>query len=61
MLMALFDALIQLNAIIPNVKFMIFIRENMFDRVRSADREISRIETAVVFPRMDSGAAKRTC
>ena len=41
MLMALLHALIQLNAIIPNVKFMIFIRENMFDRVRRQTGSLS--------------------
>jgi Cdc6-like AAA superfamily ATPase len=48
MLMALLHACVQLNAVVPRVKFMVFIRENMFDRVRQADKEFARIETAVV-------------
>ena len=47
-LMALLHAVVELNAILPVVKMLAFIRENMFDRVRELDKEFARLETAVV-------------
>jgi hypothetical protein len=47
-LMALMHACVELNAISKHVSVLLFIRENMFDRVRHVDLEFSRLETAVI-------------
>lgn len=46
-LMALMHACVELNAISRHVSVLLFIRENMFDRVRNVDLEFSRLETSV--------------
>lgn len=47
-LMALMHACVELNAISAEIKILLFIRENMFDRVRHIDLEFSRLETSVI-------------
>jgi hypothetical protein len=47
-LMALMHACVELNAISPSISVLLFVRENMFDRVRQADLEFSRLETSVI-------------
>lgn len=48
-LMALMHAAVRLNANSKNIRTYIFIRENIYDRIRLLDNEFSRLETAVVF------------
>lgn len=48
LIMALMHACLELNATVPCIQPLVFIRENVFDRVRSLDRESARLETAVV-------------
>jgi len=48
-LMALMHAAVRLCASTPAVRPYIFIRENIYDRIRSIDNEFARLETAVVF------------
>ncbi|TGB33050.1 P-loop ATPase, Sll1717 family [Burkholderia thailandensis] len=48
-LMALMHAAVRLNASANCLKICIFIRENIYDRIRSMDNEFSRLETSVVF------------
>ncbi|MFC0130564.1 P-loop ATPase, Sll1717 family [Ralstonia solanacearum] len=48
-LMALMHAAVRLNASTSAVRPFIFIRENIYDRIRSMDNEFSRLETSVVF------------
>ena len=48
LIMALMHACIELNATVPCVQPLVFIRENVFEKVRSMDRESARLETAVV-------------
>lgn len=48
-LMALMHAAVRLRAAIPSLKPRIFIRENIYDRIRSMDNEFARLETSVVF------------
>ena len=48
-LMALMHATVRLSASNPAVRPYIFIRENIYDRIRAIDNEFSRLETAVVF------------
>jgi hypothetical protein len=48
LVMALMHACIELSATVPCVHPLVFIRENVFEKVRNMDRESSRLETAVV-------------
>jgi hypothetical protein len=48
LVMALMHACMELNATVPCVQPLVFIRENVFEKVRSMDRESARLETAVV-------------
>ncbi len=48
-LMALMHATVRLTASTSVVRPYIFIRENIYDRIRSLDNEFSRLETSVVF------------
>lgn len=48
-LRALMHASVALNGAVPCVKPYIFIRENIYDRIREMDNEFSRLETSVVF------------
>ncbi|UDI95244.1 P-loop ATPase, Sll1717 family [Pseudomonas sp. IAC-BECa141] len=48
-LMALMHATVRLIAATKHVKPYVFIRENIYDRIRSLDNEFSRLETSVVF------------
>lgn len=48
-LMALMHAVVRLRAAVPSLKPHIFIRENIYDRIRSMDNEFARLETSVVF------------
>jgi hypothetical protein len=48
-LMALMHATVRLSASTRVVRPYIFIRENIYDRIRALDNEFSRLETAVVF------------
>ncbi|MFK8066938.1 MAG: transposase [Gammaproteobacteria bacterium] len=48
-LMALMHATVRLIASTNCVKPYVFIRENIYDRIRSIDNEFSRLETSVVF------------
>jgi hypothetical protein len=48
LVMALMHACMEINANVTCVRPLVFIRENVFERVRSLDKESSRLETAVV-------------
>jgi hypothetical protein len=48
-LMALMHASVTLIGSTPCIKPYIFIRENIYDRIRRIDNEFSRLETSVVF------------
>ena len=48
LVMALMHACMEINATVGCVRPLVFIRENVFERVRSIDKESSRLETAVV-------------
>ncbi|MGX5056763.1 P-loop ATPase, Sll1717 family [Enterobacter asburiae] len=48
-LMALMHATVRLIASTPYVKPYVFIRENIYDRIRARDNEFARLETSVVF------------
>lgn len=48
-LMALMHAAVRLRASTNFIKPYIFIRENIYDRIRSIDNEFARLETSVVF------------
>jgi len=48
-LMALMHAAVRIRASASFIKPYIFIRENIYDRIRSIDNEFSRLETSVVF------------
>jgi hypothetical protein len=47
--MALMHATVRLIASTRHVKPYVFIRENIYDRIRSLDNEFARLETSVVF------------
>lgn len=47
-LAALMHACIELNGRLDNLRFLCFIRENIFERVRVVDSEFARLETCVV-------------
>lgn len=48
MLMALMHACIELAASVEAIRPLLFIRENIFERVRQIDNEFTRLETCVV-------------
>ncbi len=48
MLMALMHACIELQTSVKCVRPLLFLRENVFDRVRKIDKESTRLETCVV-------------
>lgn len=48
LVMALMHACNEIRAITPAVRPMVFLRENVFDRVRELDSEFSRLETSLV-------------
>jgi hypothetical protein len=48
LVMALMHACLELNATVSCVRPLVFIRENVFEKVRNMDRELARLETAVV-------------
>lgn len=48
-LMALMHATVKLTAATRVVRPYLFIRENIYDRIRALDNEFSRLETSVVF------------
>lgn len=48
-LMALMHASVRLQAALPSIRPFLFIRENIFERLRQVDNEFSRIESACVF------------
>lgn len=48
-LMALMHAAVRLRASTSFIKPYIFIRENIYDRIRSLDNEFSRLETSSIF------------
>lgn len=48
LVMALMHACMEINATVSCVQPLVFIRENVFEKVRNMDRESSRLETAVV-------------
>lgn len=48
-LMALMHAAVRLTANTSSIRPYIFIRENIYDRIRLLDNEFSRLETSVVF------------
>lgn len=48
-LMALMHATVRLIASTNYIKPYVFIRENIYDRIRARDNEFSRLETSVVF------------
>jgi hypothetical protein len=48
-LMALMHATVRLSAATRVVRPYLFIRENIYDRIRSLDNEFSRLESSVVF------------
>jgi len=47
-LTALMHASLEINSQVPGIRVLIFLRENMFERVRVVDGEFSRLETGVV-------------
>jgi Cdc6-like AAA superfamily ATPase len=47
-LTALMHAAVEVNSRVPGVRVLIFLRENIFERVRLIDSEFSRLETCVV-------------
>ena len=47
-LMALMHACIELAAEYPLVRPLVFVRENVFDRIRKIDSEFTRLETCVI-------------
>ena len=47
-LMAMMHACIELNASSKSLRPLLFLRENIFERVRQIDNEFSRLETSVV-------------
>lgn len=47
-LTALMHATIEINSQLDEVRVLVFLRENMFERVRVVDSEFSRLETCVV-------------
>lgn len=47
-LAALMHAALEINTQVHNLRVLVFIRENIFERVRRADSEFSRLETCVV-------------
>jgi len=47
-LTALMHAAVEVNSRVPGVRVLIFLRENIFERVRLFDSEFSRLETCVV-------------
>jgi len=48
-LMAMMHAAVHLRAVTKFIRPYIFIRENIYDRIRSMDNEFSRLETSSVF------------
>lgn len=48
LLMALMHACVEITASFNFVRPLLFLRENVFDRVRSIDKEFARLETSVV-------------
>jgi len=48
-LMALMHGCVQLMAACPSLRPYLFIRENIYSRIRDMDNEFSRLETSVVF------------
>lgn len=47
-LATLMHATLEINSQLPGIRALIFLRENMFERVRVIDSEFSRLETSVV-------------
>jgi hypothetical protein len=47
-LMALMHACVELNASSKSLRPLLFLRENIFERVRQVDNEFTRLETSVV-------------
>jgi len=47
-LTALMHSCVELTAAIPSVRPLLFLRENIFERVREIDNEFQRLETSVV-------------
>lgn len=47
-LTALMHASLEINSQIPSIRVLIFLRENIFERVRSVDQEFARLETCVI-------------
>jgi Cdc6-like AAA superfamily ATPase len=48
LLLALMHACVELAATIPAIRLMLFLRENIFERIRDLDKEFTRLETCVV-------------
>ena len=48
-LMALMHGCVQLMAACPSLRPYLFIRENIYSRIRDMDNEFSRLETSVIF------------
>ena len=46
-LMALMHACVELTSVLKNVRPLLFLRENLFERVRRIDNEFPRLETSV--------------
>jgi hypothetical protein len=46
-LMALMHACVELTSVLKNVRPLLFLRENLFERVRRMDNEFPRLETSV--------------
>lgn len=47
-LTALMHAAVEVNSRVPGIRVLIFLRENIFERVRLVDSEFARLETCVV-------------
>lgn len=48
LVMALMHACVELNATVSCVRPLVFIRENVFEKIRNMDRGSTRLETALV-------------
>src|SRR5205807_3344426 len=46
-LMALMHACVELTSVLKNIRPLLFLRENLFERVRRIDNEFPRLETSV--------------
>ena len=60
LVMALMHACVEIRSATEAVRPMIFLRENVFDRVRQLDSEFSRLETSYRLLGLDKGTPQGT-